>query len=215
MLPFRLQDLPQEVRDQVYINLPLSDKSNMLMTCRSTKSEVAPLFYKEAVFKLRIHRSLSASPGSPAVRRRPRYRPDKIQNLDVFWDLRGDQRTCADELEAFRTDASTHQKRCRIFFAWDRTPAPCLFGNDHLQALESVAGFETVEVRLRRQSYSSFEYHYPVKYVIAGMPRDVIRLVSPLYDALRQTLEPAFGVAALYGDEDSEDHYLKFHPRRQ
>ena len=186
----------------------------MLRTSHSTNHEISPLFYKGAIFIMQINRYISLYPGAPASRPPHQITKDMIQNLDVFWDLRGDQHTCAKDIKAFQWDVSIDRKRCRIFFSWSPPPCPCFFGNNHLKALQTLAGFETVEFCVRRQNYRSHGRHDPVDFAVFDTPRDGSWSVKPMYDALRKGLEPTFGVAELYGDEISGDRLLVFHPRR-
>ncbi len=92
---------------------------------------------------------------------------------------------------------------------------PLFLQNNHLKPLESLAGFKTVEVRLRRQNYDPDRGHDAVEFRLVKLPRDEIWMVAPLYDALRKEVGPAFGVAELYGDEDSKARYLTFRPLRK
>ncbi len=54
-----------------------------------------------------------------------------------------------------------------------------------------------------------------MEFRLVKLPRDEIWLVAPLYDALRKEVGPGFGIAELYGDEDSKAHCLTFGPLRK
>ncbi|CAF9918432.1 hypothetical protein IMSHALPRED_004305 [Imshaugia aleurites] len=211
----RLQNLPQELRDQVYDKLALPDKSSMLKTCRSIHFEVSPLFYKEVIFRMQIGVYLVIYPGAPAIRPPPQPTQHKLQNLDMFWDLRGNRVISAGYVKSFQWISSIHRKRCRIFFAWDCPPAPYHYGTHLWKALRTLTEFETVEFRVRHRDYRRYLWCDPAETGLVESSRDDFRSMGPLYDALRIALEPTLGVAVLHGDEDGKDHRLTFHPRRQ
>ena len=218
MAPFRFQDLPGELRNDIYGNVSLSDKMSLLRTSRFINSEVSPFFYREAAYHNLINVRFK-----PWYSRMPMFRPlpqhikDKIQNLDVYRVLDSPEPRNEDDIEALDWDPHICRRTCRVFFKWNPWVTPwysCLRNSD-FGPLQTLAGFETVEIRVEMKTLGRLETHRA-----PGKPRGS-KLIAwdlscqdamPMYNVLMGGLKSAFGIAELI--QTPSDHYLRFQPRK-
>ena len=216
MASFRLQDLPGELRNNIYKKFPLSDKMTMMTTCRSINDEVSPFFYQEAIYRTSInvhHPTPYTNPqmaGPP-----PQHIKDKIQNIEVHWFVDGASEKAKSDIEAFSWDPPIRRGTCRVLFGWcqyvypHRTSSPGLLDYNFLEPLKTLAGFRTLEIRvgtlfLRMQN------------ILLALKRPVwnCRCFRILHkcEIIARGLKPELGVAELQHDQHGD--YLRFQPYR-
>ena len=218
MAPFRIEDLPGELRNNIYSNIPLSDKMNLLRTSRSINNDVSPLFYKEATYRILVnvhHPSLYTK--FPIVRLPPQHVKDKIQNLDIYWVLYGPEKRKEGDVEAVSWDPPISRGLCRVFFGWcpGGPSSPMSFRDSDLGPLKTLAGFKTVEVRVGLKALGRpHTHHAPMRHRDhrCTAPATSFPKMLAMYEVLGNGLESAFGVAELR--QDPPDHYLRFQPRK-
>lgn len=232
MAPFRLQDLPGEMRNNVYSHVTLSDKLTLLTTSRTLNSEVSPFFYKEATYQIYVNVHYTALyTDYPITRPPPQHIKDKIQNLDVYWVLYGFEGEKRREggVEALSWDPPIRRGLCRVFFGWypGEAPSPMSFRDSDFGPLKTLAGFETVELRVGLKALGPLPLHHMLRRD-ACLPSRASQFLdqllypralqflyprmSPMYEVLRNGLESAFGVPEL--SQNPPDHYLRFKPRK-
>lgn len=220
MAPFRLQDLPGELRNNVYSNTPLSDKMTLLRTSHSINSEVSPFFYKEAIYPIFVNvHYTSLYTKYPITRPPPQHMKEKIQNLDVYWVLYGSEGQGRKEgdVEALSWDPPISRGLCRVFLGWypGGVPTPMSFRDSDFGPLKTLAGFQTVELRVGMKALGRLpKHHSPARdtgYKYTASDTSYPRML-PMYEVLRNGLESAFGAAEL--SQKPPDHYLRFQPRR-
>lgn len=216
MAPFRLRDLPGELRNNIYSKIPLSDKMTLLRTSRSISSEVSPLFYEEATYRILVnvhHPSLYTK--HPITRPPPQHIKKKIQNLDVYWALFEPEKRKEGDIEALSWDPLVSRGLCRVFFGWcPGVPwLPLPFRDSDFEPLKTLAGFETVEIRIGLKALGRPHNHHARKTDTGNTCTDSdtsCPMMLPMYEVLRNGLESAFGVAELR--QNPPDHYLRFEP---
>ena len=215
MAPFRIGDLPGELRNAIYTNVPISDKITLLRTSRSTNQEVSPLIYKEATLPILVNvcypfmRISSLSNGLP-----PLHIKEKIQNLDVYWEPFDPEEVTESDIAALNWDPPIRRKLCRVFYKWipaeHGLPKPFMDRN-----LRTLAGFETVEIRVRLKPQGRPpEHHVPVTEsdYKPTASETLCPKMMPMYKQLANELRSAFGAAELI--QYPPDHCLRFQPRK-
>ena len=222
MAPFRIEALPGELRNIVYSNVPLSDKMTLLRTSRRINSEVSPLFYQEATFRILINVDYPLLYTAMPITRPPAtHIKDNIHNLDIVWKLYGLQARKDADINALNWDPAIRRRggKCRVFFAWSPEwnlsdpPSPLSFRDSDFAPLKTLAGFETVEIRVgskalgRPHAHLAPERGSGYEYVAANFSFPLMR---PMYEVLKEGLEEAFGVAELV--QDPPEHFLRFRP---
>lgn len=216
MAPFRIEELPGELRNAIYTNVSLSDKITLLKTSRKTNMDVSPLYYKEATFAILVNVCY------PFVRITPFNfghnllgTREEIQNLDVYWEPIDRSELKEHEFELLNWDPPIRRGLCRVFYKWipgeQGSLKPFKDGD-----LRTFAGFETVEIRVRVKPWERPPIDkLPVrksdyKPTASDTP---YKKVIPMYRQLTNELRSAFGAAELI--QTGLDHYLRFQPRKR
>ena len=149
--PFRIHGLPGELRNNIYNIVPLSDKMTWVRVLRSSNTDVSLLSYKEATCQtlINVHYP-SLNTKHPINRPSPQHIKDKIQNIDVYWVLYGPGVRKEVDVEALSWDPRVSRGLSSIFFGWypGEPSSPMPFGDSDFGPLKTLAGFETVELRV-------------------------------------------------------------------
>ena len=216
MAPFRIENLPGELRNEIYTKVSLYDKIALMRTSRSTNQDVSPLFYKEATLPILVNvchpfmriTYLTITPPPPEINK-------NIQNLDVYWEPIVPEEVKEGDIAALSWVPPIRRELCRVFYKW--IPAGQGLLKPFMDSgLRTFAGFETVEIRVELEPQGqppideepARESGYKPKASNTPCPK-----VMPMYRQLKKELKSALGVAELI--QKPPDHYLKFQPRKR